>query len=447
MTGTRSAAPESPRPGAPTARAGRLRFLFRALSYPNYRLYFAGQSVSLIGTWMQRVAMGWLMYRLTNSAFVLGLVGFSGQIPSLLLLPLTGVLADRFDRKRIMVFCEVLAMIQAAVLAWLVLSGVITVFLAVVLAFTLGTIFAFEAPARQSLVYQVVRRKEDLAGAIALNSASFNSARLVGPSIAGLLVAAVGEGWAFLINSVTFLAVIWALLAMRLDPAARDEQRSVLEGSFMERVANGFRYAFRDPAIRAVLLLLSFISLVGFPFIVLMPVFAGAILKGGPDTLGFLMGAMGVGALSGALFVASRSHPVHVWKLIPLGAILLGSGTFLFALSRSLPLSLVLLVPTGFGMMLLMASCNTVLQSIVHDSTRGRLMGLYTMAVMGIMPFGSLLAGCVASFISAPAMLLFGGSCCVLAGLLFARRSDLRFGAMRKLTRAVPVPPADIRAQ
>lgn len=400
-----------------------LRLVFRALRYRNYRLFFGGQSISLIGTWIQRIAMSWLVYRLTNSAFLLGVVGFTGQIPTFLVAPFAGALSDRWSRHRILVVTQTLAMIQALVLALLVLTGAIEVWHLISLSIFLGLINAFDMPARQSFVVEMVEKREDLGNAIALNSSMFNGARLLGPSIAGVLIATTGEGICFLLNGISYIAVIAALLAMKIAPRKTETQNTdVLQG-----LKEGFSYAFGFAPIRSILLLLGVVSLVGMPYTVLMPVFAKEILRGGPHTLGFLMGASGIGALVGAIYLASKKDVLGLERAIPLATSIFGIGIIAFSLSRVLWLSLAMMLLTGFGMMVQMASSNTILQTIVDDDKRGRVMSIYTMAFMGTAPFGSLLAGGLASKIGAPNSLMVGGLFCILGSLIFASKlSSLR---------------------
>jgi MFS family permease len=395
-----------------------LRLIFRSLHYRNYRLFFGGQGISLIGTWMQRTAVGWLVYRLTSSPFLLGLVEFAGYIPTLFLSPLAGVLADRWDRRRILLFTQVLAMIQALLLAFLVLGEQVEVWHILCLSLFLGVVSAFDIPARQSLVVSLIERREDLGNAIALNSFMFNGARLVGPSAAGFMIALLGEGLCFLINGLSFLAVIASLMAMRL---ARHESTSA-NGQLFQGFREGLVYAYRFPPMRLILMLVALGSLMGIPFWVLLPVFAKDILHGGPQTLGFLMAAAGAGALCGAVYLASRRSVLGLARVIALAAGIFGTGLMAFSFARALWLSLLLLVITGFGMIALMASSNTFLQTIVDDDKRGRVMSFFTMALMGMAPFGSLLAGILASKIGAPHTLLIGGLSCLLGAVLFGLR-------------------------
>lgn len=405
---------ESP---SPTATTG-VRFLIRALLHRNFRLYFAGQGISLIGTWIQQTAIGWLVYRLTNSPFLLGLVGFTGMVPTFILTPLAGVLADRLDRRKLLVLTQVLAMAQALLLGGLALTGVIAFWQIVPLSLVMGAVNALDAPTRQAFVLDMVERKEDLGNAIALNSSVFNGARLVGPSIAGMLIAAAGEGVCFVINGLSYLAVVAALVAMRVRPRPRGATAdSVLRG-----LVEGVRYAAHNEAIRAILLYLSLVSLVGMPYLVMMPVFARDVLHGGPHTLGFLLASAGIGALVGALALAARRSVVGLGRWIVRATCLFGAGQVAFGLSRVVWLSYALLVVTGCGMMVTMASCNTMVQTIVEDDKRGRVMSLYTMAFMGMMPFGNLLVGFLASRLGAPTSLIISGSFCVALALVSRHR-------------------------
>ncbi len=397
------------------APSSRLRFLVRALAHRNYRLFFAGQGTSLVGTWITRVATSWLVYRLTGSAAVLGIVGFAGQIPTFVLAPFAGVWVDRTSRYRVLVATQVLSMLQSFALAWLALAGVITVTHVLLLGALQGIINAFDTPARQSFVVDMVEDRADLPNAIALNSSMVNGARLIGPSVAGVLIAVAGEGWCFMLDGFSYLAVIGSLLAMRL--VVREKRAATTH--VIEELRDGFRYAFGFAPIRSVLLLLALVSLMGMPYTVLMPVMAAGVLHGGPHTLGFLMGATGVGALGGALYLASRRSVLGLGRVIPSAAVLFGGGLIAFSLSRSLPLSLALMVVTGVGFMVQMASSNTIIQTIVREELRGRVMAFYTMAFMGTAPFGSLLAGTLAAHVGAPRTLLLGGACCIAGGLVF----------------------------
>jgi len=403
--------------------------LLRALRHRNYRLFFGGQGISLVGTWMTRVATGWLVYRLTDSAFLLGLVSFAGQIPILLLGPFAGVWVDRWNRHRVLVVTQVLSMLQSFVLAALALTKVITVHEVIALNLFQGIINAFDMPARQAFVIEMVEDPDDLANAIALNSSLVNAARLVGPSVAGLLIAAVGEGWCFLIDGISYMAVIASLLAMVV--TAQESPSDQL--SVMEELREGWNYVSTSHPIRSILLLLALVSLVGMPYTTLMPIFAGKILHGGAHTLGFLMAASGVGALGGAVRLAARRTVLGLGRVIPMTAGAFGAGLIAFAASRQLWLSLLLLVVTGFGFMQQMAASNTILQTIVEDKKRGRVMSFYSMAFQGLAPFGSLIAGATASRIGAPYTLMIGGATCVAGAALFASQ----LGRIREAIRPI----------
>ena len=411
--------------------ASGLRLSLRALEHRNFQLFFGGQSISLIGTWMQRIALGWLVYHMTNSPFLLGVVGFAGQIPTFLLAPFAGVFADRWNRHRILIVTQSLAMVQALVLSLLVLTGTVVIWHIMVLSIFLGTINAFDTPARQSFLVEMVEKKEDLSNAIALNSSMVNVARLLGPSLAGILISVVGEGLCFLLNGVSYLAVIAALLAMKIKKRETKHQPSKVWAGLRE----GFAYAFGFSPIGAVLLLLALMSFMGMPYTILMPVFARDVLHGGPHTLGFLMGASGVGALGGALYLASRKSVLGLGRLISVATALFGIGLVAFSHSRLLALSIPLMFITGFGMIVEMAASNTVLQTIVEDDKRGRIMSFFTMAFMGMTPFGSLFAGFLASRIGAPNTLLIGGLACLAGAAAFA----LKLPALREVARPVYV--------
>ncbi len=396
------------------------RNVFRALKFRNFRLFFIGQSISLIGTWMQSIAMSWLVYRMTGSALLLGIVAFSSQIPTFILSPFAGVFADRYNRHRIVIVTQTLSMIQAFILAYLTLAGKIQVWQIIALGLFLGCINAVDIPTRQSFLIDMVEKKEMLGNAIALNSAMFNGARLIGPTVAGILVAVVGEGICFLLNALSFIAVIASLLMMKLTKI-EDKGRA---SRVMQELKEGVIYTFNSKPIRSILMLLSIISMLGMSYVVLMPVFARDIHHGGPATLGVLMAAIGVGALIATLYLASRKTTPTLEKGIPIAAAIFTGGVILFALSRVLWVSIILLVITGFGFLTTTASSNTILQTIVHDDKRGRVMSFYTMAFMGMAPIGSLLAGALASKFGATDALLFGGFSCLFANLVFYRLTN-----------------------
>jgi MFS family permease len=401
-----------------SSRISGLKSIFRSLRYRNYRLFFMGQSISLIGTWMQRIALPWLVYSMTNSAFLLGLVGFASQIPTFLLAPFAGVLIDRWNRYTILVVTQILAMIQSFILAFLFFNNSIEVWHIVVLSIFMGCINAFDMPVRQSLVVDMIENREDLGNAIALNSSMFNVARLLGPSIAGILIALTGEGICFLVNGISFIFVLAFLFMMKI----KREEVKVQHSHILQGIKEGFKYTFGFKPIGYIILLLALVNLMGMPYTVLIPVFAKDILHGGPHTFGFLMGACGIGALSAAIYMASRKSVVGLGKIVPIFAAFFGAGLILFSLSHYFILSIVLMAVTGFGMIMQMTSSNTILQTVVDDDKRGRVMSFYTMAFMGTAPFGSLMAGASANYIGAPNTLIIGGICCIIGALFFARK-------------------------
>jgi MFS family permease len=397
-----------------------IKLFLRAFKYRNYRLFFTGQGISQIGSWMQRIAMSWLVYRLTSSPFLLGLVGFTGQIPTLFLAPYAGVLSDRLNRIRIITLTQFLALIQALILSILVLTDRIEVWHIVSLSIFLGIVTAFDNPTRQAFVVEMVEDKNDLGNAIALNSFMFNSARLIGPSVAGILIAVVGEGICFLLNAISYVAVIIALFAMKVKP----KQKTASTKRIWEELKDGASYAFGFVPIRNLLLLLSLVSLVGMPYTILLPIFAKNILGGGPHTLGFLMAGVGCGAIGGAVFLASRKNAQGLEKIIPIASAIFGVGLITFSLSRMFLLSLILIAISGFGMMVQNVSSNTLIQTIVDDNKRGRVMSFHSMAFMGTAPFGSLMAGSMASRIGAPNTLIIGGFACILGAIVFASQRE-----------------------
>ena len=407
-----------------------LKGIFRSLRYRNYRLFFSGQSLSLIGTWVQRIAIPWLVYRLTDSAFLLGFVGFAGQIPTFILAPFAGVLTDRLNRYHIMIVSQILSMIQALALALLFFTNTIEVWNVLLLSVIQGCINAFDTPARQSFVIEMVEDKNDIGNAVALNSSMFNGARLVGPSIAGVLIASLGEGACFLINGISYIFVVISLLLMKVKP---QEKKKTKDTNIIKEFKEGFTYTFGFPPIRSIIILLTLISLMGMPFSVLMPIFAKDIFHGGSHIFGFLMGASGVGALIGAAYLASRKSVVGLEKIIPLAAVVFGLGLVSFSLSSSFPLSIILMIITGVGMMMQTACSNTILQTISNNDKRGRVMSFYTMAFMGTAPIGSFLAGSMASMIGAPATLLIGGIACVIGALVFAQKLPLFIKLVRPI--------------
>jgi MFS family permease len=388
-----------------------------ALQSRNFRLFFAGQLISLIGTWMDNVAEAWLVYRLTGSSLKLGTVGFCSQIPVFLFAPLGGIVADRYNRHKIILTTQALSMGVAGVLAILTLTHRVQVWHVFVLAAIGGVINAFDIPARQAFLSDMVGR-EKLMNAIALNSSMFNGARIVGPAVAGILVASIGEGWCFGANSLSYIAVITGLLMMKLTYTPRAGAR---DNSPLQDIVEGFRFVKNAKPIRTLLLLLGLVSLVGMPYSVLMPIFADRILHGGARGLGILMGATGVGALAGALTLALKKGLKGISKIISYCALGFGTSLILFSTSRHFWLSALFLLPVGYTMMVQMASSNTLLQSMSPDRLRGRVLAVYSMMFMGMAPFGALFAGALAERVGAPVTVAIGGVACIGGGIFFAR--------------------------
>ncbi|MGO8813688.1 MAG: MFS transporter [Terriglobia bacterium] len=402
--------------------------MFRALRHRNYRLFFIGQIISLVGTWMQSIAQAWLVYRLTKSPLLLGLVGFAGQIPVLIFAPLGGLFADRHSRHRIVIATQTASMLLALILSALTLLGHIQVWEVLVLAALLGIVNAFDIPARQAFIIEMVV-PEDLINAIALNSAMFNGARILGPAVAGITVAAIGEGWCFFANGMSYIAVIVGLLLMTITPRKRSGR--VVSG--LESVLEGFRFVRQTGPILALLLLLAVVSLTGMPYAVLMPIFADKILHSGPRGLGLLMGSTGVGALAATLVIAARREVRGLGRWILYASTGFGVSLILFSFSRSMPLSVALLLPAGFCMLIQMASSNTLIQTMVPDELRGRVMSVYSMMFMGMAPFGALLAGAIAHRVGAPLTVAVGGVVCIAGSMVFGSKWPALRGEARQL--------------
>ena len=415
-----------------------MTFMLRTLKYRNYRLFFAGQVISLIGTWITSIAVSWLVYRLTGSAFLLGMVGFAGQLPAFLLSPFAGLIVDRRNKHKLLMITQACSMLQSLALAILTLSHQITIPWLLTLNVFQGLVNAFDLPCRQAFIVEIIEKKEELGNAIALNSSIFNAARLIGPAIGGALIAATGEGWCFLLDAVSYVAVIAALLAMKLEARA---PLSHTQASGMGQFKEGFRYAMKSKPIRSLLALIALVSLMGVPYMVLMPVFASAILNGGPHILGFLMAASGAGALIGALWLASRKTVLGLGRIIALATAVFGIGLIAFSFSRSLWPALFFLVIAGWGFMVQMAASNTILQTIVEDDKRGRVMSLFIMAFMGAAPFGSLLSGSLSHIIGVPHTLFISGICCLGGALWFYKQlPDIR-EAVRPIYKTLGIIP------
>jgi MFS family permease len=403
--------------------------IFRALKYRNFKLYFAGQSISLIGTWIQMIAMSWLVYDLSHSAFLLGVVGFLSRIPTLVFAPFAGVIADRFNKYKLLFLTQILAMIQAVIITILLFANAVQIWHILVLGIFLGIINSFDIPVRQSFVIELIEKKEDLSNAIALNSAMVNGARLIGPSIAGLLVASFGESWCFMINSLSFIAILSTLMLMKIQPV----KISKTNEGYAKKLKEGFKYVFGFRPIRDILILLALVSLMGMPFQVLMPVFAKDIYGGGPNTLGFLMASVGLGALIGALYLAQRKSVLGLGRNLVIAAGIFGAGLISFSLSQSFWLSIFILLFAGFGMMVEITASNTLIQTISDDDKRGRVMSFYTIAFMGTVPFGNLLSGIFSDLIGVSYTVLLGGVFCIIGAVIFA----IRLPGFRKLLRPI----------
>jgi MFS family permease len=407
----------------------RFSHAWRALRHRNFRLFFSGQSISLIGTWMTRVATSWLVYRLTGSALLLGVVGFAGQIPTFILAPFAGVLVDRLNRQKLLVWTQALAGLQSLALAALTLAKIINIHEVIWLSALQGLINAFDMPGRQAFLVQMVEDKQDLGNAIALNSSMVNMARLVGPALAGLVIGSVGEGYCFLIDGISYLAVIASLLLMRVRIAPGKRHPA----SMLKQLKEGWTYVCGFAPIRTILLLFALISLMGMPFMVLMPIFASEVLHGGPHTLGFLLGACGLGALISAISLALRKTVRGLTTMIQISAVVFGLGLICFGLSRMLPLSIFLMLIVGFGMMQGLAASNTVIQTLVPEDKRGRVMSYYTMAFVGMAPFGSLLAGGLAHRLGAPMAVMITGAFCLAGAVWFTTQLQ----SIRKVMRPI----------
>jgi MFS family permease len=416
---------------------------WRALRHRNFKLFFAGQSISVIGTWMTRLATSWLVYRLTHSVLLLGIVSFAGQIVSFALGPLAGVWVERLNRRKLLVWTQAAAAVQSLAMAALTLAQVVTLWEIIALAALQGLINAFDMPGRQAFLVQMVEDRNDLSNAIAINSSMANGARLIGPAIAGLVIGAVGEGWCFLVDGVSYFAVIASLLLMRIKPMNIRRNPS----SMLEQMREGWDYVRTFRPIRIILLLFALLSLMGWPYAVLLPIFAGQVLHGGPHTLGWLTAASGIGALASGLSLAVRKSVVGLTRMLQIATAMLGGALILFGLSHTLWLSLVLMVLAGFGLMQGASISNTIIQSLVPEDKRARVMSYYTMAFFGAAPFGSLLAGMLAHRIGAPHTVVVTGAFCVAGSLWFTLKLPKVNAVMRPIYQEMGLLPArDITA-
>jgi MFS family permease len=408
----------------------RLKLMFRSLKYKNFRLFVEGQSLSLIGTWLQMVALTWLVYKMTDSALILGIVGFAGQLPMFIVSPFAGVFADKWDKHKTLLYTQSLALLQAVVLTILVFLNIIQIWQIIVLSVLLGLINAFDMPVRQAFVMDMIEdHKEDAGNAIALNSSMVNAARLIGPSIAGILIATVGEGWCFLVNSISFIAVVISLLRMEI----KVKHKSTSEFKIFMQLKEGYDYSFNSIPIRNLILLLALVSLFSTSITLLAPVIAKDFLNGRADTYGFLIAAYGSGALLGAIYLLNKKNVLGLGKLITFAVTLFGASLIFFGFSRIFSLSILLMFFAGTGMMLHIASTNTLLQTISEESKRGRVMSFYTMAFRGMSPFGSLIAGSLGNSIGAPATLVLSGGISLIGVFIFY----LKLPGLRKVVRPI----------
>ena len=415
-----------------------LKLTFRALSHKNFKLFVSGQSLSLIGTWIQQVAVVWLVYRLTNSAFMLGIVGFSGQLPLFVIAPFAGVLADKANRHKLLLYTQSLALIQALVLSLLVFMDVIQIWQLIVLSVILGIINAFDMPIRQAFVVEMIdNKKEDLGNAIAFNSSMVNAARLIGPSIAGILIATVGEGWCFLINAISFFAVVVSLLKMKVELVSHKQK----ESRVLQELSEGFKYTFGFEPIRYLIILLGIVSLMSTSITLLAPVIAKEYLGGGAGTFGFLMSAYGSGALFGAFYLLNKKTVLGLGKLIGIAVSIFGISLIVFSFSRVFVFSIIMMALAGLGMMLHIASTNTLLQTLSEENKRGRVMSFYAMAFRGMSPFGSLLAGGLGSSLSAPTAILLSGSVCLASAVFYLYKLPVIRDLIRPIYQSMGILP------
>jgi len=420
-----------------------LSHAWRALRHRNFRLFFTGQSISLIGSWMTNVATAWLVYRLTGSALLLGTVGFCGQIPVFFLAPFAGVWIERLDRRTVLLCTQAIFMAQSLLLAALTLSGHITMPLVILLSVVGGIANAVDMPARQSFMIKMVNNRDDLSNAIALNSSMVNMARLIGPTVAGLLIAITSEGWCFLIDGISYIAVLASLLAMRIDDSVHAQKKT----SALTELREGWNYVTGFVPIRTIFVLFTVCSLMGMPFVVLMPVFAAQVLHGGPHTLGILMGAMGIGTLTSAISLAVRKSVRGLVTILPIAAIVFGLGLIGFGLSRWLWLSMLTVMIAGLGMMQGLAASNTVMQTLVPEEMRSRLMSYYTMAFIGMAPFGSLLAGTMAHRLGTPLTVILNGAAVIVGALWFFTQLHEVHRQVRPIYQRLGIIPADKAAK
>ena len=389
---------------------------WRALKNRNFRLFFIGQGISVIGTWMTRMATSWLVYRLTGSALLLGIVGFASQIVPFLLQPLAGAWVERMDRQKLLIWTQVAAAIQSFMLAALTLGHIVTIWEVIALSALQGLINAFDAPGRHSFFIQMIEDRNDLGNAIALNSTMVNGARLLGPALAGVTIGLAGEGGCFLIDGISYVAVVASLLMMKIKPV----EIAHTADNLFRQMREGWDYVRSFSPIRTILLLFSIVSLMGYPYMVLLPIFAGQVFHGGPYTLGWLTAASGLGALISALSLAFRKSVVGLTRMIQMSSATLGLALILFGFSHQFALSLLLMGFAGFGMMQSASASNTVMQTLVPEDKRARVISYYAMAYFGSAPIGSLLAGALAQKIGASNTIIITGTFCLLGSLWFS---------------------------
>jgi MFS family permease len=412
--------------------------MFRALKYRNFRLFVSGQSLSLIGTWIQQIAMTWLIYRMTNSAFMLGVIGFSSQIPMFLLSPIAGVLADRWSRHKVLLVIQTAALIQALILSLIVFTGYVQIWHLIFLSVVLGAINAFDMPVRQSFMFDMLENnKKDLANAIAINSSMVNSTRLIGPAVAGILIAALGEGWCFALNSLSYVAVIISLLRMKNIPQHKNSKSA----NVLAEMKEGFNYTFGFKPIKYLLMLLALVSLMSTPLMLLAPVFAKEIFHGGASMYGFLMSAFGIGAMFGTVYLLNRRSVVGLWKLIAGAVFVLSLSMIAFSFSRIFWLSIIIIAISGLGMLFQIVSTNTMLQTISDENKRGRVLSFYSMAFIGMAPFGSLLFGSLTGIIGAQNTLILGGVFCLAGAALFTRKLPVIRPIVRPIYKRLGIMP------
>lgn len=395
---------------------------FRALKYKNYRLFFWGQCISLVGTWIQQVAMSWLIYSLTKSALLMGIIAFTGSVPSIIVSPFAGVWIDRVNKHKALILVQIAFLVEALILALLTIFGAIQTWHIVLLSVVFGVIVAVDIPLRQSFIIELVDDDNDLGNAISLNSSSFNLARLIGPAIAGILISIFNEGICFMLNAISYIAVIWALIAMKFSSTPVIVEKKI---NVIKELKEGIEYSFNSVQIRNLLLFMAFASFIGMSYPVLMPIFAKEILNGNAQTLGFLMSSSGIGALVGALYLASRKVVSGLANWLSIAAISVGIGLSILGSFKQEFISHCTMFLIGFGVVIIIAACNTLIQHFVDDDKRGRVLSMYTIAFMGAAPIGSLFSGTVANSVGVQKTFIISGLAMIVAALVFATKLKL----------------------